>query len=161
MSTNCDILIKDMLFLSTQLSFFLALAAVSNTQLKTTAPYWDIWQTQQSYINSERYDLWALQPWLTIHELESRFALLAALRLLAAGLVAFLVGMKVLSAAICVAPLGGCALGIGLVFSGLLYGICRNPEAYDMAFGAALLGLAMIEVFAFLSLIVAGVIYIA
>ena len=73
---------------------------------------------------------------------------------------AFLVGMKVFSAAICILPLGGCALGIGLVFSGLLYGICRNPDAYDIAFGAALLGLAMIEVFAFLSLISAGVVYL-
>jgi len=68
--------------------------------------------------------------------------------------------MKVFGAAVCIVPLGGCALGIGLVFSGLLYGICRNPDAYDMAFGAALLGLAMIEVFAFLSLISAGTIYL-
>lgn len=73
---------------------------------------------------------------------------------------AFLIGMKVFGAAICIVPLGGCALGIGLVFGGLLYGICRNPDAYDMAFGAALLGLAMIEVFAFLSLISAGTIYL-
>jgi len=73
--------------------------------------------------------------------------------------VAFLVGMKVMGAAICVLPLGGCALGIGLVFSGLLYGICRNPDAYDLAFGAALLGLAMIEVFAFLCIIAAAGVY--
>ena len=72
---------------------------------------------------------------------------------------AFLVGMKILGAAVCILPLGGCALGIGFVYSGLLYGICRNPDAYDLAFGAALLGLAMIEVFAFLSLIVAMAIY--
>ena len=67
----------------------------------------------------------------------------------------FLMGMKTLGAAFCIMPLAGCAIGMGLVFSGLLYGICRNPDAYDMAFGAALLGLAMIEVFAFLSLIAA------
>ncbi len=72
---------------------------------------------------------------------------------------AFLVGMKILGASVCILPLGGCALGIGHVFNGLLYGICRNPDAYDMAFGAALLGLAMIEVFAFLSLIVGGTVY--
>lgn len=75
--------------------------------------------------------------------------------------VAFLVGMKVLGAALCVMPLGGCALGIGLVFSGLLYGICRNPDAYDAAFGAALLGLAMIEVFAFLCVIAAVAVFYA
>ena len=74
---------------------------------------------------------------------------------------AFLVGMKVLGAALCIMPLGGCALGIGLVFSGLLYGVCRNPDAYDSAFGAALLGLAMIEVFAFLSLIAAIAVFYA
>ncbi len=74
-------------------------------------------------------------------------------------IVAFLVGMKVVGAALCVLPLGGCALGIGLVFGGLLYGVCRNPDAYDLAFGAALLGLAMIEVFAFLCIIAAGGVY--
>ena len=72
---------------------------------------------------------------------------------------AFLIGMKVLGAALCVMPLGGCALGIGLVFSGLFYGFCRNPDAYDSAFGAALLGLAMIEVFAFLCIIAAMAIF--
>lgn len=76
-------------------------------------------------------------------------------------MMAFLVGMKVLGAAICIMPLGGCALGIGLVFSGLLYGVCRNPDAYDSAFGAALLGLAMIEVFAFLCLIAAIAVFYA
>ena len=74
---------------------------------------------------------------------------------------AFLLGMKVLGAAICVVPLGGCALGIGLVFSGLLYGICRNPDAYDSAFGAALLGLAMVEVFAVLCVIAAIAVFFA
>ncbi len=73
--------------------------------------------------------------------------------------VAFLVGMKTLAAAVCLIPLLGCALGIGLVFSGLLYGICRNPDAYDLAFGSALLGLGMIEVFAFLSLVMAGAVF--
>lgn len=67
--------------------------------------------------------------------------------------------MKVLGAAVCILPLGGCALGIGNVYNGLLYGICRNPDAYDLAFGAALLGLAMIEVFAFLSLIAGMAVY--
>ncbi len=74
---------------------------------------------------------------------------------------AFLLGMKVLGAAICVVPLGGCALGIGLVFSGLLYGICRNPDAYDSAFGAALLGLAMVDVFAVLCVIAAIAVFFA
>lgn len=69
---------------------------------------------------------------------------------------AFLLGMKTIGAAVCILPLLGCAVGIGCVFGGLLYGICRNPDAYDLAFGSALLGLAMIEVFAFLSLITAG-----
>ena len=71
---------------------------------------------------------------------------------------AFLVGMKTLGAAVCILPLAGCAIGIGCVFAGLLYGVCRNPDAYDMAFGAALLGLAMIEVFAFISLLAAAVV---
>jgi len=68
--------------------------------------------------------------------------------------VVFLLGMKVIGTALCIVPLTGCAIGLGIIFGNLLMGICRNPDAYEMAFGAALLGLAMIEVFAFLSIIV-------
>ena len=68
--------------------------------------------------------------------------------------------MKVLAAAVCLMPLGGCALGIGLVFCGLLYGISRNPSAYDSVFGLSLLGLAMIELFGFVCIIGAAAIYI-
>ena len=75
------------------------------------------------------------------------------------NIVAFLLGMKTVGAAVCIMPLLGCAIGIGFVFAGLLYGICRNPDAYDLAFGSALLGLAMIEVFAFLSLIMSGAVF--
>lgn len=75
-------------------------------------------------------------------------------------LIVFLVGMKVLAAAICLMPLGGCALGIGLIFCGLLYGISRNPTAYDSVFGLSLLGLAMIELFGFICIIGAAAIYL-
>jgi F0F1-type ATP synthase membrane subunit c/vacuolar-type H+-ATPase subunit K len=68
--------------------------------------------------------------------------------------------MKILAASICILPLGGCALGIGLIFMGLLYGISRNPMAYDSVFGLSLLGLAMIELFAFICIIGACVIVI-
>jgi F0F1-type ATP synthase membrane subunit c/vacuolar-type H+-ATPase subunit K len=68
----------------------------------------------------------------------------------------FLVGMKILAASICILPLGGCALGVGLIFCGLLYGISRNPSAYDSVFSLSLLGLAMIELFAFICVICAG-----
>ena len=61
-------------------------------------------------------------------------------------------GMKVVAAAICILPLGGCALGIGMVFCGMLYGVSRNPIAYDSVFGLSLIGLAMIELFAFISI---------
>ena len=74
--------------------------------------------------------------------------------------IVFLFGMKVLAAAICLLPLGGCALGIGLIFCGLLYGISRNPTAYDSVFGLSLLGLAMIELFGFICIIGAAAIYL-
>jgi|LakMenE18May11ns_1017448.scaffolds.fasta_scaffold9917892_1 F0F1-type ATP synthase membrane subunit c/vacuolar-type H+-ATPase subunit K len=74
--------------------------------------------------------------------------------------IVFLVGMKVVAAAICMLPLGGCALGVGLIFCGLLYGISRNPSAYDSVFGLSLLGLAMIELFAFICVIAAGAAYL-
>ena len=68
-------------------------------------------------------------------------------------IIVFLVGMKIMAAAICILPLGGCALGIGFIFCGLLYGLARNPSAYDAIFGLSLLGLAMIELFAFICII--------
>lgn len=74
--------------------------------------------------------------------------------------IVFLVGMKVVAAAICMLPLGGCALGVGLIFCGLLYGISRNPSAYDSVFGLSLLGLAMVELFAFMCVIAAGAVYL-
>jgi len=65
--------------------------------------------------------------------------------------------MKVLAAAICLIPLAGCAIGIGLIFSGLLYGLTRNPSAYDTVFGLSLLGLSLIEMFGFITIIAAAV----
>jgi F0F1-type ATP synthase membrane subunit c/vacuolar-type H+-ATPase subunit K len=73
--------------------------------------------------------------------------------------VVFLVGMKVVATAICLIPLAGCALGIGMIFSGLLYGLTRNPSAYDTVFGLSLLGLSMIEIFAFICLGAAFILY--
>jgi F0F1-type ATP synthase membrane subunit c/vacuolar-type H+-ATPase subunit K len=67
-------------------------------------------------------------------------------------MIVFLVGMKVVAIAMCLLPLAGCALGIGVIFSGLLYGLTRNPSAYDLVFGLSLLGLSMIEIFAFICL---------
>ena len=68
--------------------------------------------------------------------------------------------MKILAAAICLIPLAGCAIGIGLIFSGLLYGLTRNPGAYDVVFGLSLLGLSLIEMFGFIIIIAAAVCYI-
>ena len=68
--------------------------------------------------------------------------------------------MKVLAAAICLIPLAGCAIGIGLIFSGLLYGLTRNPNAYDVVFGLSLLGLSLIEMFGFIVIIAAVIFYI-
>lgn len=58
--------------------------------------------------------------------------------------------MKTLASAVCLIPLTGCALGIGIIFSGLLYGLTRNPSAYDIVFGLALLGMSLIELFGFI-----------
>jgi len=67
--------------------------------------------------------------------------------------------MKVIAIAICLLPLAGCALGIGVIFSSLLYGLTRNPSAYDTVFGLSLLGLSMIEIFAFICLGVAAILF--
>lgn len=73
----------------------------------------------------------------------------------------FLVGMKILATAICLIPLAGCALGIGMIFSGLLYGLTRNPSAYDIVFGLSLLGMSLIEMFGFICIIAAAFVYIS
>lgn len=59
-------------------------------------------------------------------------------------------GMKVVAASICILPITGCAMGIGMIFAGMLYGVSRNPVSYDTVFGLSLLGLAMIELFGFI-----------
>ena len=69
-------------------------------------------------------------------------------------------GMKILAAAICLLPLAVCALGIGMIFSGLLYGLTRNPSAYDVVFGLSLLGLSLIEMIGFICIIAAAVSYL-
>jgi F0F1-type ATP synthase membrane subunit c/vacuolar-type H+-ATPase subunit K len=63
--------------------------------------------------------------------------------------------MKIIATALCLIPLTGCALGIGMIFSGLLYGLTRNPSAYDTVFGLSLLGMSLIEMFAFICIIAA------
>ena len=73
----------------------------------------------------------------------------------------FLVGMKILATAICLIPLAGCALGIGMIFSGLLYGLTRNPSAYDVVFGLSLLGMSLIEMFGFICIIAAAFVYMS
>lgn len=69
--------------------------------------------------------------------------------------------MKILATAICLIPLAGCALGIGLIFSGLLYGLTRNPSAYDTVFGLSLLGMSLIEMFGFICIIAASFIFLS
>lgn len=55
--------------------------------------------------------------------------------------------MKGLALATAVAPIGGCAIGLGLVFQGLVRGAAYSPDAEDQLFGHAMLGFALIESF--------------
>ena len=69
--------------------------------------------------------------------------------------------MKILAISICLLPLIGCAIGIGAVFSSLIYGVSRNPASYDTTFSLALMGFALIELLVFIALGVIVFVFIA
>ena len=69
----------------------------------------------------------------------------------------FLRALRALALATAVAPIGGCAVGLGLVFQGLVRGSAYSPDAEDQLFGHAMLGFALIESF---MVIVIGIILV-
>jgi len=51
--------------------------------------------------------------------------------------------------------LAGAGIGIGLIFTGLLFGVARNPNLKDDLFRIAILGFALTEAIALFALIIA------
>jgi F0F1-type ATP synthase membrane subunit c/vacuolar-type H+-ATPase subunit K len=69
----------------------------------------------------------------------------------------FLKALRALALATALAPIGGCAIGLGLVFQSLVRGAAYSPDAEDQLFGHAMLGFALIESFL---VIVVGIIVV-
>ena len=63
--------------------------------------------------------------------------------------------LKAVAIAVALLPLGGCAVGIGLIFAALLRSESYAPELASSLFGRAMLSFALVETF--LIVVVAGV----
>jgi F0F1-type ATP synthase membrane subunit c/vacuolar-type H+-ATPase subunit K len=57
-----------------------------------------------------------------------------------------------------VAPLSGCASGVGVIFGSLLSAEAYSPEMDEALFSHAMLGFALVETFAVLSFVFVGLI---
>jgi len=72
----------------------------------------------------------------------------------------FIKAIKCLSLAIGTTALGGCAIGVGLIFHALISAVSFSPEVEDILFGYSMIGFALVETFAVLALAVLGLIYV-
>ena len=61
----------------------------------------------------------------------------------------FIKASKILAFATVFAPLTGCAIGTGLIYSALVRGCAYAPEQEEVMFNYTSLGFAFIETFAF------------
>jgi len=62
---------------------------------------------------------------------------------------------KILAAGLATISIGGSAIGIGIIFSGLILGSSRNPFAAKQLFTMAILGFALTEAIALFGLMMA------
>ena len=69
--------------------------------------------------------------------------------------------LKLVSMALCITPLAGCAVGGGLIFAAYILGSALNPEAADDLFNTAVITFAFLETFAVMGILVAVFIYFA
>lgn len=71
----------------------------------------------------------------------------------------FVKAVKCLSLATALLPLGGCAVGLGLIFGSFLRAVAYSPELEDALFSHAMLGFALVETFMVVTLGTMGLIY--
>ena len=72
----------------------------------------------------------------------------------------FVKAVKSLAFATALLPLGGCAVGLGLIFAALLRAEAYSPELSTALFGRAMLGFALVETFMVVVLAIVGLIYV-
>jgi F0F1-type ATP synthase membrane subunit c/vacuolar-type H+-ATPase subunit K len=65
----------------------------------------------------------------------------------AALVVVFITAVKCMAFTIATIPLGGCALGVGLIFAALLRAEAYSPDLDDVLSNHAMLGFALVESF--------------
>jgi len=71
----------------------------------------------------------------------------------------FVKSAKILSLGFVLSPLAGCAIGIGILYNGLMKALSYAPDMEDNLFAYSTLALAFIETFALILVALAGVIF--
>ena len=72
----------------------------------------------------------------------------------------FVKGAKSLAFATALSPLTGCAIGLGLMFAGLVRAEAYAPEIGQLLFGRVMLGFALIETFMVVVLAIIALIFV-
>merc|ERR1712050_178352 len=65
-------------------------------------------------------------------------------------------GASVIGAGVALTGVGMSTIGIGLIFTGLVQGIARNPAMKEDLFTYALIGMGLVEFFAIVNMVGAG-----
>ena len=71
----------------------------------------------------------------------------------------FIKAVKCLSFAIALAPLTGCAMGLGYIFGSFLRAVSYTPDLEDILFSHAMLGFALVESFMIVTMLIVTVVY--
>lgn len=71
----------------------------------------------------------------------------------------FLKALKSVALAHALLAVGGCAVGLGLVFNAFITGVSYAPDLEDSLFSHAMLGFALIESFLVIAVALIAVIY--
>jgi F0F1-type ATP synthase membrane subunit c/vacuolar-type H+-ATPase subunit K len=72
----------------------------------------------------------------------------------------FVRAMKSIAFGCAVLPLGGCAVGVGLIFAALMRSESYSPDIAASLFSRAMLGFALVESFMFIILAALGLIFV-
>lgn len=80
--------------------------------------------------------------------------------LISEPIVIFLSALKCLALGLLSLPLGGCAVGVGLIFAALLRAEAYAPELGGLFFIRAMLGFALIETFVIVVVVLVALVFV-
>ena len=66
---------------------------------------------------------------------------------------------KTLVLGMCMLPIAGAALSVGILFAGYAVAVSRNPDEGEQLFNGTLMGFALIETFVFMSFFFGIIVY--